>query len=86
MVMKQARKASRPSIKCSQYLKPVSVSVSVCLSMRNFQCLTATGANHYQDPYNKDSYYATILLRAMLEVTIIFSSGTDEANMKISLR
>lgn len=84
--MKQARKASRPSIKCSQYLKPVSVSVSACLSIRNFHCLTVNGANHYQDTYNKDSYCSTILLRVLLEVTIlfshIFSSGIDKPPWK----
>lgn len=84
--MKQASEASRPFIKGSQYLKSVSVSVSACLSVRNFHCLIASGANHYPHPYNKGCYYSTILLRVILEVTIILSTGKDEGDIKISLR
>lgn len=64
MVMKQASKASRPFIKRSQYLKPVSAYLSIRNSLR-------TGTNHYPDPYNKGSYYSTVLLR---QVTIIVPS------------
>lgn len=71
--MKQASKAPRPFIKCSQYLKPVSVSVSAYLSIRNFKCLIAAGANHYSIPYNKGSYHSTILLREVTAVSNILT-------------
>lgn len=71
--MKQASKTPRPFIKCSQYLKPVSVSVSAYLSIRNFKCLIAAGANHYSIPYNKGSYHSTILLREVTAVSNILT-------------
>lgn len=63
-------------------VKPVSVSVSAYLSIRNLHCLNLTGAKDYPRAYHKGSYYSDILLRVLLEVTITFSSCTDDVKHK----
>lgn len=70
--MEVASDARGPFIKCSPYLKPVSVSVRTHLNVTLGASLRPV-PNPNGDADNKGSYYAAALLSQALQVTIIFS-------------